>query len=157
MSVAATVAAMSCAGCGMKKSEDAPKEEKTAATAPVTSKDTAKSGPIASPEPAEKTVRTLKLLATLSEAVEKFGPFSLEVGIGKSGAVAGTFTVGADKLRLSGTVREGEVRMWATPDTAETLRGGFFVGTEKDGTASGTFSLSGNAGSPSLRGTWKTQ
>jgi hypothetical protein len=82
--------------------------------------------------------------------------FDLSLGVAENDAVSGTCTVGGAMFNLSGALLDGRIRLWATGAAKSAIRGGFFVGEIKADGASGNFAMSGNGGSPNIRGTWKT-
>ena len=136
------------AGCGNKKTdaadskpkiETAPADE---ATAPAETNTASEAGA----PTAEKSVRKLSGTATIP-AGDSGGPettFTFVVEVAERGAADGRATVQGETVRLSGTVRDSGIRLWAAGSEAGTWRGGFFEGTASNGTASGSFVLSGN-------------
>ncbi len=128
-------------------------------------KDTPSTQPAGAPNAAapavnDPTVAKINARATV-ETGEAANESTAEVAlnVSRAGIVSGTFTLAGTPLSVRGTRQEGEIRLWVNGQegSEDTVRRGYMIGTVTGGRVEGTFAISGNAGTPALKGSWHSE
>lgn len=107
----------------------------------------------------DPTVEKIQIRATVEDGeAAEVASADVALNVSRAGIVSGTFSLGDIPLAVRGTKNDGELRLWVngTTDAPDKIRRGLMIGTVQDGKAEGTFVISGNGGTPVLKGSWQS-